>query len=319
MINKNNTLFIAGHNGLVGSSVLKKLKDNGFKKIITVDKKKLDLRNFSKVKKFFINKKIDYMIMAAARAGGIIANLNNQKDFFIENVEIQNSLLQLALEKKIKRTIFLGTSCIYPKFSKIPIKEEYLLNGKLEKTNQCYALAKISGIKLCETLHEDHNIDIVCLMPTNVYGSNDNFDKDSGHVIPAMISKIYHAKINNKKNIKLLGTGKPMREFIHSDDLADAILFCLNLKNTQLKKKFKNKLPLLNVGTDDEFSIKNLSKLISEFIGYKGLIKFDKKSPDGTYRKKLNSKKINSLGWYPKIKLKTGLKKVIENRLSQYS
>ena len=319
MINKNNTLFIAGHNGLVGSSVLKKLKDNGFKKIITVDKKKLDLRNFSKVKKFFINKKIDYMIMAAARAGGIIANLNNQKDFFIENVEIQNSLLQLALEKKIKRTIFLGTSCIYPKFSKIPIKEEYLLNGKLEKTNQCYALAKISGIKLCETLYEDHNIDIVCLMPTNVYGSNDNFDKDTGHVIPAMISKIYHAKINNKKNIKLLGTGKPMREFIHSDDLADAILFCLNLKNTQLKKKFKNKLPLLNVGTDDEFSIKNLSKLISEFIGYKGLIKFDKKSPDGTYRKKLNSKKINSMGWYPKIKLKTGLKKVIENRISQYS
>lgn len=319
MVKKNAAIFIAGHNGLVGSSVLKKLKDNGFKNIFTVDKKKLDLRNFSKVKNFFKNKKIDYMIMAAARAGGIMANLNNQKDFFIENVEIQNSLLQLALEKKIKRTIFLGTSCIYPKLSKIPIKEEYLLTGQLEKTNQCYALAKISGIKLCETLYEDHNIDLVCLMPTNVYGFNDNFDKDSGHVIPAMISKIYEAKKNNKKNINLLGTGKPMREFIHSDDLADAILFCLNLKKTLLKKKFKNQLPILNVGTDDELSITNLSKLISELIGYKGLIKFDKKFPDGTFRKKLNTKKINHLGWYPKIKLKKGLKKVIENRVSQHS
>ena len=319
MINKNDAIFIAGHNGLVGSSVLKRLVNEGFKNIIIVNKKKLDLRNFSNVKKFFKNIKIDYMIMAAARAGGILANLNNQKDFFIENVEIQNSLLQLALEKKIKRTIFLGTSCIYPKFSKIPIKEEYLLSGKLEKTNQCYALAKISGIKLCETLYEDQNIDLVCLMPTNVYGPNDNFDKDNGHVIPAMITKIYEAKKNSRKSIKLLGTGKPMREFIHSDDLADAILFCLNSKNTQLKKKFNNKLPILNVGTNDELSIKNLSKLISELIGYKGLIKFDKKFPDGTYRKKLNTKKINNLGWYPKIKLKTGLKKVIEKRISQYS
>jgi GDP-L-fucose synthase len=319
MVSKNDTIFIAGHNGLVGSSVLKKFLDSGFKKIITVNKKELDLRNFFNVKKFFKKKKIDYMIMAAARAGGIMANLNNQKDFFIENVEIQNSLLQLALEKKIKRTIFLGTSCIYPKFSKIPIKEEYLLTGKLEKTNQCYALAKISGIKLCETLYEDHNLDLVCLMPTNVYGLNDNFDKDNGHVIPAMITKIYEAKKNSRKSIKLLGTGKPMREFIHSDDLADAILFCLNSKNTQLKKKFNNKLPILNVGTNDELSIKNLSKLISELIGYKGLIKFDKKFPDGTYRKKLNTKRINNLGWYPKIKLKTGLKKVIEKRISQYS
>ena len=319
MVNKDAAIFIAGHNGLVGSSILKKFKDNGYKNIITVNKKKLDLRNYSKVKNFFKNKKIDYMVMAAARAGGIMANLNNQKDFFIENIEIQNSLLQLALEKKIKRTIFLGTSCIYPKFSKIPIKEEYLLSGKLEKTNQCYALAKISGIKLCETLYEDHNIDLICLMPTNVYGLNDNFDKDTGHVIPAMISKIYEAKKNNKKKMNLLGTGKPMREFIHSDDLADAILFCLNLKNIQLKKKFNKKLPILNVGTSDEITIKNLSKLISELIGYKGLIKFDKRFPDGTYRKKLNTIKINSLGWYPKIKLKTGLKKVIEKRISQYS
>jgi len=315
-MNKNSLIFLAGHKGLVGSAVHRKLKNEGFKKIITLDKKKIDLRDHVKLFRYFKNKKIDYMIMAAARAGGIMANLNNQKDFLIENIEIQNSLLQLALKKKIKRTIFLGTSCIYPKVSKIPIKEKYLLSGKLEKTNQCYAIAKIAGIKLCETLYEDHNIDIVCLMPTNVYGHNDNFNQDTGHVIPAMISKIHEAKINNKKKIKLLGTGRPMREFIYSDDLADSIFLCLNLSKINLKKKFNNKLPILNVGTSDELSIKNLSKLISKLIGYKGLIKFDKNFPDGTYRKKLDSKKINSLGWYPKIKLKAGLKKVIEKRIS---
>jgi GDP-L-fucose synthase len=314
MINKNDHIFIAGHNGLVGSSVLKKLKDQGFKNLITVDKKKLNLQNYSKVNKFFKNKKIDYMIMAAAKAGGIMANLNNQKDFFLENIEIQNSLLQLALEKKIKRTIFLGTSCIYPKFSKTPIREEYLLNGKLEKTNQCYAIAKIAGIKLCETLYEDHNLDIICLMPTNVYGVNDNFDKNNGHVIPAIITKILEAKKKNIKRIKLLGTGRPFREFINSEDLAEAILFSLKLKNIKLKKKFKNKLPVINIGTKDEISIKNLSQLISELIGFNGEIKFDKKFPDGTFRKNLDTKKINSLGWFPKIKLKVGLKKVIESR-----
>src|SRR6056300_281301 len=314
MIDKNDHIYIAGHNGLVGSSVLKKLKDQGFKNLITVDKKKLNLQNYSKVNKFFKNKKIDYMIMAAAKAGGIMANLNNQKDFFLENIEIQNSLLQLALEKKIKRTIFLGTSCIYPKFSKTPIREEYLLNGKLEKTNQCYAIAKIAGIKLCETLYEDHNLDIICLMPTNVYGVNDNFDKNNGHVIPAIITKILEAKKKNIKTIKLLGTGRPLREFINSEDLAEAIILSLKLKNIKLKKKFKNKLPIINIGTKDEISIKNLSKLISELIGFNGEIKFDKKSPDGTFRKNLDTKKINSLGWFPKIKLKVGLKKVIESR-----
>jgi len=314
MINKNDHIYIAGHKGLVGSSVLKKLKEQGFKNLITVDKKKLNLQNYSKVNKFFKNKKIDYMIMAAARAGGIMANLNNQKDFFLENIEIQNSLLQLALKKKIKRTIFLGTSCIYPKFSKTPIREEYLLNGKLEKTNQCYAIAKIAGIKLCETLYEDHNLDIICLMPTNVYGINDNFDKNNGHVIPAIISKIIEAKKKNIKRIKLLGTGRPLREFINSEDLAEAIIFSLRLKNLELKKKFKNKLPILNIGTKDEISVKNLSQLISELIGFNGEIKFDKKFPDGTFRKNLDTKKINSLGWFPKIKLKVGLKKVIESR-----
>jgi len=312
---KSDKIYIAGHNGLVGSSIFNLLKKNGFKNLITVDRQKLDLRDFQKVDNFFKHKKIDYMIISAAKAGGILANSQNQKDFFLDNIEIQNSLLKLSLKKKIKRTIFLGTSCIYPKFSKTPIKENSLLQGSLEKTNQCYAIAKISGIKLCETLYEDHNLDIICLMPTNVYGIKDNFDKIRGHVIPAMISKFIEAKLQNSKTVKLLGTGKPIREFIHSNDLAEAILVCLKLSKSRSKKLFNLKLPIINVGTGENISISKLAKIISKYVSYKGQIIFDKKSPDGTYRKDLNSRIIRSLGWYPKIKLKDGLKKVILQRM----
>ena len=273
---KTDKIFIAGHNGLVGKATLDLLKKKGFKNLITVNKKKLDLRDKFKVVKYFKNKKIDYMIMAAARAGGIIANSTNQKDFFLENVEIQNSLLNLALDKKIKRTIFLGTSCIYPKLSKTPIKEEALLTGKLEKTNQCYAIAKISGIKLCEALIEDFKLDIICLMPTNVYGHNDNFHKVNGHVIPAMITKFEEAIKKKKNEITLLGTGKPLREFIHADDLASAIIFSLNLKKKKIKTFFRSSMPILNIGTKEIVSIKKLSKLIAKFTGFKGKINFDK-------------------------------------------
>ncbi len=311
---KSDQIFIAGHKGLVGSSIYKFLKEKGYKNLITVEKQKLDLRNFDNVMKFFKNKKIDFMIMAAARAGGIVANNSNQKEFFLENIEIQNSLLKFASKKKIKRTIFLGTSCIYPKFAKTPIKEESLLTGILEKTNQSYAIAKIAGIKLCEALYEDHKLDIICLMPTNVYGLNDKFDRINGHVIPAMISKIELAKKKNQKKVKLLGTGKPLREFIHADDLANAIYTCLKVKKDFIRKKFKKKLPILNVGTNQIISIKNLSKLIAEYIDYKGRIIFDKNYPDGTYKKNLNSSKIKDLGWYPNINFKEGLKKVIYNR-----
>ena len=313
---KSDNIFIAGHKGLVGSSVLKLFRNKGYKNLILIDKKKLDLRDSNKVLKYFKNKKIDYMIMAAAKAGGIIANNSNQKDFFLNNIEIQNSLLQMALKKRIKRTIYLGTSCIYPKFSKTPIKEESLLTGSLEKTNQCYAIAKIAGIKLCETLYEDHNLDIVCLMPTNVYGENDTFDAVNGHVIPAIIKKIQNAKKKGNKSVKLLGTGKPLREFIHSDDLASAILMSLKIEKKIFKKEFNNKLPILNVGTKDHFSIKNLSNLIAKYINFKGKIIFDKSSPDGTYKKNLDSSKINKLGWFPKINFYEGLKKVIQSRIN---
>ena len=311
---KTDKIFIAGHNGLVGKATLDLLKKKGFKNLITVNKKKLDLRDKFKVVKYFKNKKIDYMIMAAARAGGIIANSTNQKDFFLENVEIQNSLLNLALDKKIKRTIFLGTSCIYPKFSKTPIKEEALLTGKLEKTNQCYAIAKISGIKLCEALIEDFNLDIICLMPTNVYGHNDNFHKVNGHVIPAMITKFEEAIKKKKNEITLLGTGKPLREFIHADDLASAIIFSLNINKKQIKNFFRSSMPILNIGTKDIVSIKQLSKLIAKFTGFKGKINFDKQSPDGTFKKDLDISKVTKLGWSSKIKLFDGLKGVIEKR-----
>ena len=313
---KTDNIFIAGHNGLVGSAVVQLLKKKGFRNILTVNKKKLDLRNFNNLKKYLKDKKIDYMVMAAAKAGGIIANSTNQRDFFFHNIEIQNSLLKLAQTKKVKRTIFLGTSCIYPKFSKTPIKEKYLLTGVLEKTNQCYAIAKIAGIKLCETLYEDHNLDVVCLMPTNVYGKNDKFDKINGHVIPALISKFEEAKKKNFKQVKLLGTGKPLREFIHSDDLASAIIKCLALSKGLFKRKFKKKLPILNVGTKEEISIKNLAKLITRYIEFNGKISFDKNSPDGTFRKVLDSKKIKELGWSPKISFKIGLKKVINDRMN---
>ena len=311
---KNSFIFLAGHNGLVGKSVFDLLKNKGFRNIITVDRKKLDLRNFDKVKKFFKKKKIDYMVMAAARAGGIIANSSNQKDFYLENVEIQNSLLKLALKKKIKRTIYLGTSCIYPKFAKNPITEESLLTGELEKTNQCYAIAKISGIKLSEALFNDYKLNIICLMPTNVYGLNDNFDMTNGHVIPAMISKFIEAKKKKKKEIKLLGTGKPVREFIHSSDLAQAIFACLKSPQKRIKKLFKNKLPIINVGSGESLTIMKLSRIIAKELEYNGNIVFDKSFPDGTYKKNLNSEKILKLGWKPKIKLSTGISEVIKSK-----
>ena len=309
---KNSFIFLAGHNGLVGKSVLNLLKIKGFRNIITVDRKKLDLRNYDKVKKFFKKKKIDYMVMAAARAGGIIANSSNQKDFYLQNVEIQNSLLKLALEKKIKRTIYLGTSCIYPKFAKNPIKEESLLTGELEKTNQCYAIAKISGIKLSEALFNDYKLNIICLMPTNVYGLNDNFDMTNGHVIPAMISKFIEAKKKKKREIRLLGTGKPVREFIHSNDLAQAIFTCLKSSQKKITKIFKNKLPIINVGSGESLTIMKLSRIIAKELEYNGNIVFDKNFPDGTYKKNLNSEKILKLGWKPKIKLSAGISEVIK-------
>ena len=316
MFKKNCSIFLAGHKGLVGSATLKELKKKNFNNILTVDRKKLDLRNFIKVEKYFKKKKIDVLIMAAARAGGILANNSFQKNFFFDNIEIQNSLLKLAIKKNIKKVIFLGTSCIYPKYAKNPISEDKLLTGNLEKTNQCYAIAKIAGIKLCEALFNDHNLDVVCLMPTNIYGINDKFDRNYGHVIPAMIEKFLYSKKKKLKKVVLFGTGKPIREFLFSDDLASAIVKIINTPKKKILRITKNKFPIINVGSNESLSIKKLSELIKKLTDYKGQIYFDKNYPDGTFKKNLDSSKMRKLNWKPKVNLMSGLKAVINSRMN---
>ncbi len=314
MINKNSKIYVAGHNGLVGSSVVKLLRKKKYKRILTADKKKLNLSDKKKVDKFFKTKKPDYVIICAAKVGGILENKNYQLDFLLDNTEIQNNILLSAKKFKIKRVIFLGSSCIYPKNSKIPIKEDYIMTGKLEKTNEAYAMSKLYGIKLSSILYEEFNQDIVCLMPTNLYGIKDNFDIKSSHVIPGLITKFLNAK-KNKTNVKVWGTGKAIREFMYVDDLADAIFKTLITPKIKFTKTFKEKLPIINVGTGEYVSILQLAKKIKKILRFKGKILFDKNFPDGTKIKNLDSSKIRKLKWKPKIKLNSGLKKVINSRL----
>lgn len=314
MLNKNSKIFLAGHRGLVGSSTLLELKKSGFKNIITVDRKKLNLQDYYKVEKYFKKKKIDAIIIAAAKAGGILANNSFQKDFFFQNIEIQNSLLKLAINKRVKKVVFLGTSCIYPKYAKNPITEDRLLTGSLEKTNECYAIAKIAGIKLCEALYNDHGLDIVCLMPTNIYGIKDKFDKNYGHVIPAMIEKFLYAKKKNLKKVILFGSGNPIREFLFSDDLARAIVKIISVSKKEIMSVTEGKFPIINVGSGESITIKKLSCLIKRLTDYKGKVFFDNKYPDGTFKKNLDSKKIRNLDWKPKVNLLSGLSKVINVR-----
>tara|TARA_B110000967_G_scaffold202582_1_gene241690 strand:- start:633 stop:1580 length:948 start_codon:yes stop_codon:yes gene_type:complete len=313
MINKNSKIYIAGHNGLVGRSVHKLLLDKGYNKILFQKRKKLDLRNEKKVDNFFKKNKPNYLIICASKVGGIVNNRDHPLEFLLTNTTIEKNLLLAAKKYRIKRTIYLGSSCVYPKKSKNPIKESYLMSGKLEKTNEAMAMAKIIGIKLCQILYEKYKNDIVCLMPTNVYGLNDNFNVSTSHVIPGLITKFLAAK-KNKTNVKIWGTGKPIREFIHADDLAEAIITTLNAKSSRLRKIMNNELPIFNVGTGESISIKNLALLLKKLTNFKNKIIFDKKFPDGTIKKNLNSKKIKLLEWKSKIKLTDGLKKIIEQK-----
>ena len=318
MINKKSKIFITGHNGLVGSSVFNALKKDDFKNLITVNKEKLNLLDTKKVFNFIKKKKIDVIINCAARVGGILANSTYPVEFLYENIQIQNNLLFASKKYKIKRFIFLGSSCIYPKNSKTPINENQLLSGKLEKTNEAYAIAKITGIKLSEYLFYQNNLDTVCLMPTNVYGVNDNYDIFSSHVIPGMIMKFIDAMKLKKKEVELLGTGRPMREFIFSEDLADAIVFILKTKSKNILKISKSEFPILNVGTGHNVSIKKLAMIIKKILNFNGRIVFNNKYPDGTMKKNLNWSKIKKLGWKPKISLKSGLEKIINYKLNKY-
>ena len=304
MINKQSIIFISGHNGLVGSSLVKRLTFFGYKNLITVEKKKLDLRNQKKVFQFFKKNRIDAVINAAALVGGIYANDNFKANFIYDNLSIQNNIIHSCYKYKIKSLVFLGSSCIYPKNCQQPIKEKYLLTGELEKTNEPYAIAKIAGIKMCESYNFQYKTNFKCLMPCNVFGVNDNFDPLSSHFFPAIIMKIINAKKNKKKSIIVWGSGSPKRELMYADDLADACIFFLK-KNTNHT--------LINIGSGIEKTIINYAKFVAKKLNYNGTIILDKNKPDGTYRKLLDCSIAHKYGWRPKISLSSGLNKVLSN------
>ena len=306
MINKKSRIFVTGHKGLVGSAVIRRLNYLGFKKIITIDKKKLDLRNQKKVFDFFKKNKIDGVINAAATVGGILANLKSKADFIYNNIVIQNNIIHACYLNNIKDLIFLGSSCIYPKLCKQPIKESYLLTGELEKTNEPYAIAKIAGIKMCESYNFQYNTNFKCLMPCNLYGPNDNYDLKTSHFFPALIKKIYYAKKKKSKKIIVWGSGNPKRELMHVDDLADACVFFF---------KKKTKESLINVGTGDEKKIIQYVNFLKKKMNFNGKISFDKSKPDGTPRKVIDSSIAHRYGWKSKISLSKGFDFTYENFL----
>lgn len=294
----NSKIYIAGHRGMVGSAIWRKLTDLGYNNLIGKSSHELDLRNQDAVKSFLLTEKPDVIIDAAATVGGILANNDYPYQFLMDNMLIQNNLISSAHESDINKFVFLGSSCIYPKFSKQPIREEYLLTGELEQTNEWYAIAKISGVKLCEAIRNQYNRDYISLMPTNLYGPNDNFNLKTSHVLPAMIRKFHEAKENNYAEVTLWGDGTPMREFLHVDDLARAVSFAI-------ENNFSDNL--YNVGTGEDIEIIELANLIQKIVGHKGDIIWDSSKPNGTPRKLLDVSKINNLGWKAKIGLEEGV------------
>jgi GDP-L-fucose synthase len=299
MINKNSRILITGHHGMVGSACIRALKRNGYQNLLGVSSNDLDLKNQVEVDKLFKKEKPVAVINAAARVGGILANDTYPYEFLLDNMLIQNNMIRYSHENNVLKFIFLGSSCIYPKLAPQPLKEEYLLTNSLEDTNQWYAIAKISGIKLIEALNKEYGRNYISLMPTNLYGSNDNFDLDSSHVLPAIIRKFEEAKLNGNSPVILWGDGTPMREFLHVDDLAEAVLFAL--ENTFDEQ-------IYNVGSGNEISIYQLALLIKNIVGHKGEIIWDKSKPNGTPRKLLDSSKLITKGWEPKINLEIGIK-----------
>lgn len=310
MINYNSRIFIAGHKGLVGSAIYRKLIEKGYKNLIIADRKKLDLRDQKKVIKFLKIKKPDFIFIAAAKVGGIYFNSKFKADFITENIQIQTNLIHGAYKCGIRELIFLGSSCVYPKNCKQPIKEDYLLNGKLEETNDAYAIAKISGIKMCQSFNEQYNTNYRCLMPTNTFGPNDNYDKNNSHFFPALIKKVHEFKLNNNKTITIWGNGKSKREIIHVNDLADACIFFM-------KKKTKHFL--INIGTGKDYTIKYYLKLITKIISVnkKIKIKYDKSKPNGVKRKVLNVSLAKRYGWKSKINLKESIKMTYSSFLKE--
>jgi len=291
-------IYIAGHRGMVGSAIWRYFKSNGFLNLIGRTSIELDLKNQQEVKDFYLSEKPDLVIDAAAKVGGILANRDNPYQFLMENMQIQNNLIDGAFQSGVKKFIFLGSSCIYPKHATQPIKEEFLLTDKLEPTNESYAVAKISGLKACEAIRKQYGLDYISLMPTNLYGYNDNFDLTTSHVLPAMIRKFHEAKENNHSAVYLWGSGSPMREFLFVDDMADAVLFAVENKLSDC---------IYNIGSGKEISIKELAKTIQKIVGHKGEIKWDMNKPDGTPRKLMDVTKIKNLGWSYSTELNDGI------------
>jgi GDP-L-fucose synthase len=305
-------IFIGGHKGMVGSAILRKIK-NSHNKIVIADKKKINLLDQKSVLNFFKKNKFDEVYLCAAKVGGIHANNTYVAEFIYQNLEIQNNFIHSAYLTKVKKLMFLGSSCVYPKKPKIPIKEEYLLTSELESTNEMYAIAKIAGLKMCKAYNSQFKTDFRAIMPTNLYGKNDSYDDLNSHVLAALIKKIVLAKKQNKRSFKVWGTGKPKREFLHVDDLADATIKIMNLSKLKYNKIAGEKFPFINVGTGSDISIKDLAKLISKIVGFKGKMIFDKSKPDGTIRKLMDNTKLRTIKWKPKISLKSGIKKTIED------
>ena len=317
LIDKKAKIFIAGSKGMVGSAIKRKFGSFGYKNLLCPSSNELDLTNTKSVFDWFTEKNPDIVVLAAAKVGGIYANNTYPVNFLLENLKIQNNVIESAWQTNVKRLLFLGSSCIYPKYSKQPIKEEELMTGALEKTNEWYALAKISGIKLCQALRKQYGFDAISLMPTNLYGKGDNYHPLNSHVLPAFIDRFHKHSSENKKIINCWGSGETRREFLHVDDLAEACIFALNYwdpnnKNAPLDE-FGEPLNWLNVGTGIDLSIKNLAKMISKITSYEGEIYWDKSKPDGTFQKLLNVSQLNNLGWQAKISLEEGLNTTYED------
>lgn len=302
-MNQTAKIYVAGHKGLAGSAILRELELQGYTNILTKTHKELDLLDTEKVKEFFKKEKPDYVFLAAAKVGGILANNNFPADFIFENLQVQNNIIHNAYLNKVKKLLFLGSSCIYPKHCPQPIKEEYILTGELEPTNEPYAISKISGIKMCQSYNRQYGTCFISVMPTNLYGINDNFNLERGHVIPALINKIHKAKTTSDKSIKIWGTGTPRREFLFVDDLANACVYLMQNYNDS---------EIINIGIGKDITIKELAETICKVIGYKGDLEFDKTKPDGTPRKLLDVSKINKFGWKAKTSLEEGLHKTYD-------
>jgi GDP-L-fucose synthase len=306
---KTSKIFVAGHRGLVGSAIVRELEQQGYKNILKRSRAELDLLRQSAVEDFFEQEKPEYVFLAAARVGGILANDIYRGDFILENLQIQNNVIGAAFKFTCKKLLFLGSSCIYPKLSPQPIPEEALLTGSLEPTNEAYALAKIAGLMLCKSLKLQHGVSFISAMPTNMYGPGDNYDLANSHVLPALIRKFHEAKLSHSEFVTLWGTGKALREFLFSDDLADALIF--------LMKNYDD-VSHINVGSGIELSINELALLVKDVVGYSGQIKWDTSKPDGTPRKLMNSEKLFSLGWKPKVNLKEGITSSYEDFKQRY-